>query len=346
MKQRILLFSMLVAAITVNAQIFTEYFEGATVGGNLEGYNNWYVSPKSSDANGVSPKIEEFPLFYSNYPGTNIGKTAVLDSAVGFNSATQRISTKRVIFATGDTLKTGTGGALYAAFIVNVSSHSYRSYRDFFTWESSETSSFTRGRVFAKNNTEGTEVTFALTKNSSSATDFDQANTGLHSLVLGTGINHLLVVKYEIVTGDSNDKVHLFVNPDPTKAESEQAVKLTSTDTQTDYSATQAIKINLRQRGIGAQVSGIRVGRSWEAVVMGVSTGVSSVNGNMHQLYTTGTEIVTNAAGTLKVYSLSGTELIAAQVDDRYTTGLNKGLYIVRFTDHQGAVSSAKIQIL
>lgn len=345
MKLKFLLLSMLVTVLTVNAQVFTEYFEGATVGGNLEGFNGWYVSPKAGDAYGVSPKIEEYPLFYTNYPGSNIGMAAVLDSAIGVTSSTQRISTKRVIFANNDTLKTGTTGAMYAAFMVNVSSHSYRSYRDFFTWEASTTSSFTRGRVFAKNNTEGTEVTFAVTKNSSTTADYDQANTGLLGLTLGTGVNHLLVLKYEIVDGADNDKIHLFVNPDPTKTEAEQTAKLSSSDSQTDYSATAAIKINLRQRAIGAQVSGIRVGRSWGEVVMGISTGVGSVNGNVHQIYTSGSNIITNAVGQLKVYSLSGTELISAPVDGNYTTNLKNGLYIARFTDTQGTVSSAKIQI-
>ncbi len=345
MKRKILLLTTLVLVINAGAQVFIENFEGATVNGNVEGYNDWYVCPKASDAYGVSPKIDEYPLFYNDYPSSNVGKVALLDSVVGATSATQRISTKRIVYATGDTLKTGTSGAMYASFLVNISAQSYRSFRDFFTWEGSETSSFTRGRVFAKNNEDGSEVTFALTKNSSSATDFDAANTGLLGLALTTGVNHLLVLKYEIVEGSSNDILSLYVNPDPTKTESVQTNKLTANDTQTDYSANTAMKINLRQRGIGAQIGGIRVGRSWDAVVMGAGTGLSTTNDNPHRIFAAGKDVVTNASGFLSIYSLSGSEVAKAEVEDKFMTDLNTGLYLVRFTDKNGVVSSAKLQI-
>lgn len=345
MKSKILLFTILVFVFNAGAQVFIENFEGATVNGNVEDYNGWYVCPKSSDAYGVSPKIDEFPLFYNDYPSSNIGKVAVLDSIIGTTSSTQRISTKRIVYTTGDTLKTGTNGAMYASFLVNISAQSYRSFRDFFTWEGSETSSFTRGRIFAKNNTDGSEVTFAITKNSSGVTDFDAANTSLLGLSLTTGVNHLLVLKYEIVDGSSNDIISLYVNPDPTKTESEQTNKLTANDVQSDYSATAPIKINLRQRGIGGQIGGIRVGRSWDAVVMDAGTGLSTTKGNPHKISVAGNEIVTNTSGFLSIYSLSGSVVDNAVVEGRYTPMLRTGLYLVRFTDKDGVVSSTKLQI-
>ena len=91
MKKVILLLVICMTVFTVHAQVFIENFETAAVNGNLEAYNNWYVSPKSGDNLGVSPKIDEFPLFYSDYPGSNTGHVAVLDSAVGATTATQRI---------------------------------------------------------------------------------------------------------------------------------------------------------------------------------------------------------------------------------------------------------------
>lgn len=345
MKKQILLILLISLTATVSSQVFVENFETATVNGNLEGYNGWYVSPKAGDNYGVSPKIDEYPLFYTNYPGSNIGHVAVLDSAIGSTTATQRISTKRIIFAPGDTLKTGTSGALYYAIIVNINPVSYRSYRDFITWEGSETSSFTRGRVFAKNNTAGNEVLFAVTKNSSTTADFEAASTPSLGLTLNTGVNHLLVLKYQIVDGASNDIITLFINPDPTKPEAEQVNKLTAVDTQTDYSATTAMKINLRQRGIGAQVGGIRVGRSWETVVMGKTSGVNMLNSNRHNIYVAGNQIITGTSGHLKVFSLSGTEVINAEVTGQFKHGLNEGVYLVNFTDRQGIVSATKLLI-
>jgi hypothetical protein len=343
MKRQFLLLMLLTSVFAVNAQVFIENFATATVNSKLEGYNGWYVSAKAADALGVSPVIGEDPLFFTGYPGSNIGHVCVLDSAVGETSATQRISTKKIVFAAGDTFMVAPGVKLYAAFIVNVEPKSYRSYRDFFNYEGSQTSSMTRGRVFAKNNAAGNEVIFAVTKNSSSSADYKESTT--LGLTLGTGINHLIVLKYEGVDGDSNDKISLFVNPDPTKAEALQANKLEATDVQTDYSATAKLGINLRQRGIGARVGGIRVGRSWETVVMGQTSGVDLVNGNFHNIYAAGNIIVTGVKGHLKVYSLSGVELISSNTEGRYSSKLNAGMYIVQFKDREGTVSSSKILI-
>lgn len=350
MKKLILLIAICTAALAVNAQVFIENFETATVNGNLEGYNNWYVSPKAADAHGVSPKIDEFPLFYTNYPGSNIGHVAVLDSVIGsVNNSTgpqgQRISTRRIIFSQNDTLKVPTTGAIYAAFIVNIDPVSYRSYRDFFTFEGSEGNSFTRGRVFAKNNAAGTEVLFTVSKNSSAAADLDAKSSSTLGLTLGTGINHLLVAKYEITEGESNDVITLFINPDPTKNEVQQTNKVSTTDSQSDYSTGTAMKINLRQRGIGAQVGGIRVGKSWEAVVMGQASGLNQPQSNFHNIYSSDKDIISGIEGQLKVYSLSGVELLSAKTDGKFTTKLNSGLYLVRFTDNSGISSFAKIRI-
>lgn len=343
MKKQFLLLLLLAFVLSGQAQVFVENFATAPVNGNLEGYNGWYVSFKSSDALGVSPVIKEDPLFFTGYPGSNIGHVAVLDSAIGATSSNQRISTKKIIFAPGDTMMATAGTKFYSAFIVNVEPKSYRSYRDFFTYEGSATSSMTRGRVFAKNNTAGNEVVFAVTKNSSSSGDYKES-TSL-GLTLNTGVNHLLVLKYEVVDGDSNDKLTLFVNPDPTKTEAEQTNKLEATDVQTDYSATAKLGINLRQRGIGATVGGIRVGKSWNAVVMGQTSGLDVVEQSMPGIWATDNIIVTSLPGNLEVFSLTGTALISTRTEGRLVTNLRPGIYIARFKPLSGAVTSAKIQI-
>ena len=193
MKKLTLLLILFVAALTVNAQVFTEYFETATTGGDLEGYNDWYVSFKANDANGVSPVISEELLFYTGYIGSDIGKSVKLDSLVGMESATQRISTKVVTFGPGDTLRPVIGGSMYAAFMVSIGKDSKHSYRDFFTWEGSTGSSWQRGRVFAYVNSNGTDLKFAVSKNSSSGADLDEA---VIELIGGVDVYHLLVLKY------------------------------------------------------------------------------------------------------------------------------------------------------
>ncbi len=342
MKKLILLFSVGFAFFMAKAQepIFTEYFETASIGGDLEGYNDWHVSPKSSEANGVSPKIAEGALFYTGYAGSDIGNVAVLDSAVGATSSTQRISTKIVTFG-NDTLKAVVGEKIYAACIANISSHSYRSYRDFFTYEGSKTSSMTRGRIFAKVSTDGSELFIAVTKNSSS--EFVES-TSIPGLMLYPDVNHLFVLVYETIDGSNNDKITLYIDPDLTKTESEQTNKLVAIDTQSDYSASAGLGINLRQRGIGAQVGGIRVGKSWDAVLLG-ETNVLNIPNINSPIWTNGKNIMTRQGGTIKVFNMAGAELISTQTDGCLSTNLTKGLYIIRFKGNDGTTVISKISL-
>lgn len=335
MKKLLLLVSC-IATLTVNAQVFVENFATATVGGNVEGYNGWYLCVKAADALGVSPKIAEGALFYNGYVGSNIGNVAVLDSAIGVTSATQRISTKIVKFG-NDTMRMVVGEKIYTAFMVNMSAQSYRSFRDFFTYEGSVTTSMTRGRVFAKNNAAGDAFTLALSKNSSSAGVYVE-----YATPLATGINHLLVFCYEVVEGTDNDKLSLYINPDLTKTEAEQTNVINATDVQSDYSQTAAIGINLRQRGIGAQIGGIRVAKSWTSAL---TSGLSSVNEDLMTIKAMGKTIRTNTAGVLKVYSLVGTEMFASKTQGDLETSLNSGIYLVRFVGENGKTAFGKIAI-
>jgi hypothetical protein len=347
MKKVILLTLVFITILTANAQVFVENFETATINGNVEGYNNWYVCGKTTvgtslgDNMGVSPKIASGSLFYLGYVGSEQGNLAVLDSVVGITDDSKRISTKTVVFENGDTLRPIEGQKIYAAFLINFSSHSVRSQRDFFTFEGSATSSSTRGRVFAKLNTAGTDITFALSKNSSSTT----TNPYVVSNVFagGVGQTHLLVMCYNGVAGASNDEISLYIDPDLTLAESQQTNKLIATDTQTDYSVTVPFRINLRQRGTGAQIGGIRVGKSWDTVVLGKNTGIDKVNTTNFRI--SGKSIITDVPGNLYIYNLAGSEVMSGVTEGQFETNLAKGLYMIKFVDNAGKTSALKVQL-
>lgn len=348
MKKVILLVLVLVTILSSNAQVFVENFETATANSNLEGYNNWYVSAKAEDAHGISPKIAEGALFYTGYAGSNIGNVAVLDSAIGvIDKSTgpqgQRISTKIIKFG-NDTLKAIVGQKIYCAFLINFSTHSIRSYRDFFTFEGSKSSSSTRGRIFAKLNTTGDIVSLAISKNTSNSTGWVESTT-LPSLTLNTGINNLLVFCYETIDGASNDKVSLYINPDLTKPEIEQTNILIPLDNTTvaDYGLTSGLGINLRQRGIGAQIGGIRVGKSWDSVVLGKNTGIDNVNTTNFRI--SGKSIITHEPGNLRIYNLAGSEVLSAATEGRLDTNLDKGMYLIKFVDNTGKTSALKVQL-
>ena len=340
MKKLVLLSIMGIIALTMNAQkVFVENFTIPTNNGDLEGYNFWYLCQKAGDNGGVTPKITQGALIYNGYYGTNIGNVAVCDSAIGLTSANQRISTRAIIFENGDTLRPLEGQKIYCAFIVNISQHSVRSYRDFFTFEGSRTSSSTRGRLFAKLNTAGTDLNFAITKNSTTAGTFIESPV----IAGGVGINHLLVMCYDGKAG-ADDIISLYIDPDLSKSETEQTV-LTATDAATDYSVAIPFRINLRQRGTGAKIGGIRVGTSWNSVLLGITSGVNQIERNSTNITATGNTIVTTESGSLKVYNLAGKEVLSAKTDGKLSTSLSKGLYLVRFVGTEGTVKSAKVQI-
>jgi len=336
MKKIILLSMVCVTAITLNAQVFIENFATAPINGNVEGYNNWYLCLKSSDNLGVSPKVAEGALFYTGYAGSNIGNVAVLDSIIGSTSANQRISTKIVTYG-ADTVIAANESKIYTAFLAKISIDSKKSsLRDFFTLEGSKTSTMNRGRVFAKVTSAGV-VTFGITKNTTTMTE---------SSPFSVDVNHLFVLVYQTVgSAASDDIVTLYIDPDLSLPEAAQTNKLIAADSQTDYSTSNKFGINLRQRGIGAQIGGIRVGRTWDAVLLGIGTGVSQVNFSSNGISSFGKTIVTNGLGNVKVFNIAGSEMMNAKTTGRLETSLQKGLYLVRFIGTDGKTASGKVAL-
>jgi hypothetical protein len=343
MKKTILLISMIVATVTLNAQVFTEYFQDASPDMNLEDYNDWYVSYKPADALGVSPIIRDETLFYEGYAGSDTGLVVELDSLVGMESTTQRISTK-IPTISGDSVRPIEGEKIYVAFMVSIGPYSKTSWRDFFTWEGSPfTSMWARGRIFALVDGNRTDLQFGVSKNSS------DGSVIVASDIIAGGVEayHLLVLVYESIAGDANDVVHLYVNPDPTKGEDEQTIKLTSVDNQTDYSTGTIIKINVRQRGVGAKIGGIRLGRNWEEVLQGVEepTSLNQMSVRNNDIRSYRNEIITGGPGFLRVYDISGRNVLNHITGGRLETSLQNGIYIVRFEDLNGEISTGKISL-
>ena len=208
----------------------------------------WMQSLKPADSLGVSPQVVDRNLTLAGYPGSGKGKSAVLDANVGASSGSQRISVYYL-----DTLGARDTVSMYAAFLFKPISAQNNSGRDFVIWEGSVASSMCRGRVFLAKN--GTAVKIGVTKNSSTISAW--------SGDIEVGSTNLIVMKYEVVEGASNDVVKVFVNPTLNTAESANTA-LVTTDNATDM----LVKgFGLRQRGTGAEISGLRIGTSWEDVM-------------------------------------------------------------------------------
>ena len=223
--------------------------------GNLEQADNsqlvlhqWMCSLKPADANGTSPQVANRNLTYPGYIASGKGKVAVLDAAVGDDSNTQRISVYYL-----DTIGKRDTISMYAAFLFKPLSAKNTSGRDFAIWEGSVGSSMCRGRVFLAK--DGDAVKIGVSKNSSTISTW--------SGNLAIGSTNLIVMKYEVVEGASNDVVKVFVNPALDSKENENT-PLVTTDNATDM----LVKgFGLRQRGNGAEIGGLRIGTTWEDVV-------------------------------------------------------------------------------
>lgn len=223
--------------------------------GNLEQADNsqlvlhqWMPSLKQADANGKSPQVADRNLTYPGYISSGKGKVAVLDAEVGGESSTQRISVYYL-----DTIGKRDTISMYAAFLFKPLSAKNTSGRDFAIWEGSVGSSQCRGRIFLAKN--GDAVKIGVSKNSSTI------NAWSGDITLGS--TNLIVMKYEVVEGASNDVVKVFVNPGLTSTEDENT-PLVTTDNATDM----LVKgFGLRQRGNDAEIGGLRIGTTWEDVV-------------------------------------------------------------------------------
>lgn len=223
--------------------------------GNLEQADNsqlvlhqWMQSLKPADANGKSPQVADRNLTYPGYISSGKGKVAVLDATVGDDGSTQRISVYYL-----DTIGKRDTISMYAAFLFKPLSAKNTSGRDFAIWEGSVGSSMCRGRIFLAKN--GDAVKIGVSKNSSTISAW--------SGDIAIGSTNLIVMKYEVVEGASNDVVKVFVNPGLTSTEDENA-PLVTTDNATDM----LVKgFGLRQRGNDAEIGGLRIGTTWEDVV-------------------------------------------------------------------------------
>ncbi len=292
MKKLFTLLFIGVAALTLNAQVYTEYFthkedgtpfapgdELETGDALTETFVGWYLSAKSTNREvgtegEASPLItSEDALFYGDYAGSEQGQVVKYDSAVAYVSD-QRDDFWTVNDGAGDTCKLDAEiGVLYTAFLFKPMANSKNSYRDFFGYEWSQTNNTSRGRVFM--NLQGDDVIFGVSRNKT------KVEEGLDTITIASAVDRtfLLVMKYELGDPevDQDDTVRLYINPDPMLDEASQTgIALRGTDAQSDRSDGAVVRLRLRQKGMNALIGGIRVGADWKEVLQGLAvTGVT-----------------------------------------------------------------------
>lgn len=153
-----------------------------------------------------------------------------------------------------------TTGAVYTAFMVNASEAAVDALGGYFFHIGPTNIGTTfRGRVWIKKDASN-NIAFGISKASTSEVVFTPFSFALNT-------TYLVVVKYTIVDGATNDTVDLFVST--TTPATEPAPTISATDTiQTDISpGSVALRQGTAATSPTVRVDGIRIGTSWASVI-------------------------------------------------------------------------------
>jgi hypothetical protein len=194
-------------------------------------------------------------LSYTGYPSTGVGnKIDIISVATSAEDAHRQFATQ------------GVGSTTYAAFMVNVANTTgmllnTSTTGDYFAgFLPSTSTTLLNARVSVR---QGAVSGFNLGLRATSA----NATTSFAAADLATGTTHLVVISYQVVAGDSNDVVRMWINPVITGTE--PAADLT----QTTASATDIVDIArffVRQAATttpNASLDGVRVSNNWANLI-------------------------------------------------------------------------------
>ncbi|MBK8464683.1 MAG: InlB B-repeat-containing protein [Chloracidobacterium sp.] len=217
--------------------ILVDDFTG-TAGSNLTS-NGWTAATTGSGV--TPPTISATGLTYTGYPSSGLGNKASLGTSGE------------------DVSKTFTAissGAIYTAAMINVTSSQTAGDYAIALNSATAASPVFAARVYIKKDTFTTNFALGISKSTGGIV--------YSPFSYSVGTTYLIVLKYVIVAGATNDTVALFVNPVL------NGIEPVATLTATDLTAADPASItgvSLRQGTAGAAaalfVDGIRVGSSW-----------------------------------------------------------------------------------
>lgn len=216
--------------------------------GSLLTLNNW-VAHSGAGSNSIATVSPG--LSVTGYPSSGVGNAAGMTT-------------------TGEDVNRGfvpvTSGPVYAGFMVRLTEASTDAAGGYFFHLGPDPVGTTfRGRVFAKKDASN-NVAFGISKALTAAADVQYTP---FSYALNT--TYLLVVKYTIVDGPTNDTVQLFVLS--TAPGTEPSPTLTATDTsQTDVAiGTASLRQGATATAPTLSIDGIRIGTSWASIMTATS---------------------------------------------------------------------------
>lgn len=316
-----------------SASVFVEDFDYPA--GSLLTAHGW----AAHSVPGTNPITVTSPgLSYTGYAGANVGQAVSL--TISGEDVNKSFSPQ-------------TAGSVYTAFMVNVSDAAIDAVGGYFIHLGPDPIGSTfRGRIFIKKDASN-KIAFGLSK---AATDATVAFTPF-SYDLNT--TYLLVMKYTIISGATNDTIDLIVNP--TLPGAEPAATISATDiSATDINpGTIALRQGSNATSPTLKVDGIRVATSWDDVINSTGTAAQHVfdfDGDGKTDYGVIRRVFTGVAGFrwYTLFNATGTEAevpwglnddfpAAGDYDGdgitdytiwRQASGTDSGYYILRSSDN------------
>lgn len=287
--------STLLGATAQGQQLLVEDFN-YPAGDNITAHG--WTAHSSGGTNPI--KVSSSGLTYAGYTSSGVGNAAALQSVAGEDD--------------NRTFTSQTSGSVYAAFMINVSAA--QTTGAFFAHFN--TGTFI-GRVWIKKNTAGSNFAVGVSKQSSTPnyTGFDYA----------VNTTYLLVLKYTIVAGSSNDTVALFINP--ALGGSEPSATISAPDSTSSGDASSISAFALRQDTASSTpallIDGIRIGKSWESVT-GYTLYRSAASGDWNSAATWETSydgVTWSAAATAPTSTNAGTITVRSPHNVTVTANVN-----------------------
>lgn len=200
---------------------------------------------------GTNPLTVVSPgLTYTGYPSSGVG------NAVGFTTSGEDVH---------KTFAVQSSGSVYAAFMVRFTEASTDVVGGYYFHLSPDPigTNF-RGRVFVKRNAEN-QLAFGLSKAGTS-----EATVAYSPFSYALNTTYLIVLKYTIVDGATNDTVSIYVNPTLPGNEPATATVTAIDTTATDIApGSYAIRQGTAATHPAGVFDGLRIGTTWASVTSG-----------------------------------------------------------------------------
>lgn len=247
--------AILIASSAIGQVLFEENFS-YTPASSLNGQGGWSAH---SGAGTNPPQITSGGLSYTGYASSGIG------NAVSFTTNGEDNNRPFLTFPNGIA-----SGSVYYSLMVKLDSVATTGDYFFHLYKSSTI--FT-ARIFAKR-AANANIRFGIGRSSTAA------NIAYSDSIYTTGTTHLLVVKYTVIAGATNDTVALWINPtlgglEPSPTVLESSVDRTTVDVDTVYGV--AVRQGTAANAPIGSVDGIRVGQTWNDAPLPVQ--ISSFTG-------------------------------------------------------------------